>query len=199
MNSEKYTIKVKEALQLAQNVARQHGQQQIDVEHVLFSLLQDSQGLIPNLFTKMGVQSVALCAKAEEEINKKPRISGSIEPDKIYITSELNNVLMYAEEAAKEMKDEFISVEHLILGMLKKQDSSAGKLLKHSGVTQTGFLSALQSVRGNQRVTSDNPEGQYDALKKYGTDLVEMARSGKLDPVIGRDTEIRDVIRILSR
>jgi ATP-dependent Clp protease ATP-binding subunit ClpB len=199
MNSEKYTIKVKEALQLAQNVARQHGQQQIDVEHVLFSLLQDSQGLIPNLFAKMGVQSVALCAKAEEEINKKPRISGSIEPDKIYITSELNNVLMYAEEAAKEMKDEFISVEHLILGMLKKQDSSAGKLLKHSGVTQTGFLSALQSVRGNQRVTSDNPEGQYDALKKYGTDLVEMARSGKLDPVIGRDTEIRDVIRILSR
>ena len=199
MNSEKYTIKVKEALQLAQNVARQHGQQQIDVEHVLFSLLQDSQGLTPNLLAKMGVQSVALCAKVEEEINKKPRITGSIEPDKIYITVDLNNVLMYAEEAAKEMKDEFISVEHLILGMLKNENSPVGKLLKLSGVTKTGFLSALQSVRGNQRVTSDNPEGQYEALKKYGTDLVEMARSGKLDPVIGRDTEIRDVIRILSR
>jgi ATP-dependent Clp protease ATP-binding subunit ClpB len=199
MNSEKYTIKVKEALQLAQNVARQHGQQQIDVEHVLFSLLQDSQGLTPNLLAKMGVQSVALCAKVEEEINKKPRITGSIEPDKIYITADLNNVLMYAEEAAKEMKDEFISVEHLILGMLKNENSPVGKLLKLSGVTKTGFLSALQSVRGNQRVTSDNPEGQYEALKKYGTDLVEMARSGKLDPVIGRDTEIRDVIRILSR
>ena len=199
MNSEKYTIKVKEALQLAQNVARTHGQQQIDVEHVLFSLLQDSQGLIPNLFSKMGVQNVALSAKAEEEINKKPRMANPVEADKIYITAELNNVLLRSEEAANEMKDEFVSVEHLVLGMLKKSDTSAGKLLKSAGVTESAFLSALQSVRGNQRVVSDNPEGQYEALKKYGTDLVEMARSGKLDPVIGRDTEIRDVIRILSR
>ena len=135
----------------------------------------------------------------EEAINRKPRITGSIEADKFYISNDLANILMRAEDAAKEMKDEYVSVEHLILGIMRNGATDAAKAIKNAGVTEKNFLAALREVRGNQRVTTDNPEGQYEALKKYGTDLVEMARQGKLDPVIGRDTEIRDVIRILSR
>ncbi|MBO7685360.1 MAG: type VI secretion system ATPase TssH, partial [Kiritimatiellae bacterium] len=199
MNPEKYTTKVREAMECARNVAQHHGQQQSDTEHVLFALVKDTQGLIPNLFSKIGVQLPTLEAQLEEAINRKPRITGSIEPDKYYISQELSNALMKAEDAAKEMKDEYVSVEHLVLGILRGGKSDAADLLKRAGVTETNFLAALRAVRGNQRVTSDNPESQYEALKKYGTDLVEMARQGKLDPVIGRDTEIRDVIRILSR
>ena len=198
MNAEKYTTKVREALETAQNVARHHGQQQIDVEHLLFALLKDSQGLIPNLFSKMGAGTGPLTARLEQAINDKPRITGNVEMDKIYISNDLANVLMHAEDIAKDMKDEYVSVEHLILGTLKTGGDSA-RLLKEAGVEEKGFLAALRSVRGNQRVTTDDPEGQYEALKKYGSNLVELARSGKLDPVIGRDTEIRDVIRILSR
>ena len=145
------------------------------------------------------MQLPTLEAQLEEAINRKPRITGSIEPDKYYISQELSNALMKAEDAAKEMKDEYVSVEHLVLGIMRGGKSDAAELLKRAGVTEKNFLAALHAVRGNQRVTSDNPESQYEALKKYGTDLVEMARQGKLDPVIGRDTEIRDVIRILSR
>ena len=199
MNPDKYTTKVREAMECARNVAQHHGQQQSDTEHVLFALVKDSQGLVPNLFSKIGVQLPTLEAQLEEAINRKPRITGSIEPDKYYISQELSNALMKAEDAAKEMKDEYVSVEHLVLGIMRGGKSDAADLLKRAGVTETNFLAALRAVRGNQRVTSDNPESQYEALKKYGTDLVEMARQGKLDPVIGRDTEIRDVIRILSR
>ena len=199
MNPDKYTTKVREAMECARNVAQHHGQQQSDTEHVLFALVKDSQGLVPNLFSKIGVQLPTLEAQLEEAINRKPRITGSIEPDKYYISQELSNALMKAEDAAKEMKDEYVSVEHLVLGIMRGGRSDAAELLKRAGVTEKNFLAALHAVRGNQRVTSDNPESQYEALKKYGTDLVEMARQGKLDPVIGRDTEIRDVIRILSR
>ncbi len=199
MNSDKYTTKVREAIGAAQNVAQHHGQQQIDVEHVLFALMKDSQGLVPSLFSKMGAGSAPLTAQLEQAINDKPRITGHLEMDKVYISSELADVLTKAEDAAGQMKDEYVSVEHLILGMLRSPKTTAAVLLKGAGVTEKEFLVALKSVRGNQRVTSDNPEGQYEALKKYGTDLVELARQGKLDPVIGRDTEIRDVIRILSR
>ncbi len=199
MNADKYTTKVREALGAAQNVAQHHGQQQFDAEHVLFALLKDSQGLIPNLFSKIGASLPTLTAQMEEAINRKPRITGSIEADKFYISNDLANILMRAEDAAKEMKDEYVSVEHLVLGMMRNGATEAAKAIKNAGVTEKNFLAALREVRGNQRVTSDNPEGQYEALKKYGTDLVEMARQGKLDPVIGRDTEIRDVIRILSR
>ncbi len=199
MNPDKYTTKVREAMECARNVAQHHGQQQSDTEHVLFALVKDSQGLVPNLFSKIGVQLPTLEAQLEEAINRKPRITGSIEPDKYYISQELSNALMKAEDAAKEMKDEYVSVEHLVLGILRGGKSDAAELLKRAGVTEKNFLAALHAVRGNQRVTSDNPESQYEALKKYGTDLVEIARQGKLDPVIGRDTEIRDVIRILSR
>ncbi|MDD6029215.1 MAG: ATP-dependent chaperone ClpB [Kiritimatiellae bacterium] len=198
MNAEKYTTKVREALQTAQNVAQHHGQQQIDVEHVLFALMKDSQGLLPNLCAKMGAGSGPLTARLEQAINDKPRITGNVEMDKIYISAELARVLTLAEDAAKDMKDEYVSVEHLVLAMLRAEGACA-RLLHDAGVDEKGFLLALRAVRGNQRVTTDNPEGQYEALKKYGTDLVELARAGKLDPVIGRDTEIRDVIRILSR
>lgn len=199
MNAEKYTTKVREALGAAQNIARHHGQQQFDTEHVLFALLSDSQGLICNLLTKMGVNGPTLTAKLEEALARKPRITGAIEPDKFYISHELADVLVRAEDAAKEMKDEYVSVEHLVLAILRQGKTEAAKCLTGAGVGEKNFLDALQSVRGNQRVTTDNPEGQYEALKKYGSDLVELARAGKLDPVIGRDTEIRDVIRILSR
>ncbi len=199
MNEQKYTTKVREAIGGAQNVAMQHGQQQIDVDHVMFVLLKDSQGLVTNLFTKTGVQTDLLLAQLEGEINNKPRISGRMEMDKVYISQDLANVLLCAEDAAKEMKDEYVSVEHLIIGIIKNGKTKCAELLKNAGVTEANFLAALRGVRGNQRVTTDNPEGQYEALKKYGTDLVELAKAGKLDPVIGRDTEIRDVIRILSR
>ena len=199
MNADKYTTKVREAIEAAQNVARHHGQQQIDVEHLLFALVKDSQGLIPNLFAKMGAGTGPLTARLEQAINDKPRITGNVEMDKVYISNDLANVLMHAEDAARTMKDEYVSVEHLVLGMLEDENTPCAKMLKDAGVEKKNFLEALRAVRGNQRVTTDNPEGQYEALKKYGTDLVELARAGKLDPVIGRDTEIRDVIRILSR
>jgi ATP-dependent Clp protease ATP-binding subunit ClpB len=199
MNAEKYTTKVREGLETAQNVARRHGQQQIDVEHVLFAFLKDSQGLVPGLFAKMGAGTAPLTARLEQSIDAKPRLSGNVEMDKIYISSELANVFVRAEDAAKEMKDEYVSVEHVVLAVLKAPDSPCARLLKDAGVDEKGFLAALRAVRGNQRVTSADPEQQFEALKKYGSDLVEMARQGKLDPVIGRDTEIRDVIRILSR
>ena len=199
MNAEKYTTKVREALETAQNVARHHGQQQIDVEHVLFALMKDSQGLIPNLFMKMGAGSAPLTARLEQAINNKPRITGNVEMDKVYISNDLANVLMKSEDAAQHMRDEYVSVEHVVLGILENPNVPCAQMLKDAGVEQKNFLEALRAVRGNQRVTTDNPEGQYEALKKYGTDLVELARQGKLDPVIGRDTEIRDVIRILSR
>ena len=199
MDANKWTQKAREAIDGAKTIATRHGQQQIGVEHVLFALLNDSQGLIPNLLAKMGVQVQALIARNEEAINRLPRITGSTEMGKIYITGELESILVKAEDIAGEMKDEYMSVEHLVLAMIGEGKNIAGELLRQAGVSHDGFLKALRSVRGNQRVTSEDPEGQYEALKKYGTDLVELARAGKLDPVIGRDTEIRDVIRILSR
>ena len=178
MNAEKYTTKVREALEAAQNVARHHGQQQIDVEHLLFALVKDSQGLVPNLFSKMGAGTGPLTARLEQAINDKPRITGNVEMDKVYISNDLANVLMHAEDTAQRMKDEYVSVEHLVLGMLADEKMACAKLLKDAGVETKNFLEALRAVRGNQRVTTDNPEGQYEALKKYGTDLVELARAG---------------------
>ncbi|MBR1871560.1 MAG: ATP-dependent chaperone ClpB [Kiritimatiellae bacterium] len=199
MDTEKYTSKVREALAAAKNVATRHGQQNIDVEHVLWALMKDSQGLMPNLLVKIGAGTAQVAARLEEELARKPRITGAIEEGKIYITAELQQVLVKAGDLAGEMKDEYLSVEHIVLATLRLGNTPSAKILADAGVTEKNFLEALRAVRGNQRVTSDDPEGQYEALKKYGSDLVEAARSGKLDPVIGRDTEIRDVIRILSR
>lgn len=199
MNIEKWTQKAREAVDGAKTIATRTGQQQIDIEHVLLALLSDSQGLIPNLLSKIGISVPQIIARTQETVDSKPKISGDTEMGKIYITQDLERLFVRAEDLAAKMKDEYLSVEHLVLAMLDGGKTAAGRLLSEAGVNEKNLLEALHAVRGNQRVTSDNPEGQYEALKKYGTNLVELARSGKLDPVIGRDSEIRNVIRILSR
>ena len=198
MTMDKWTVKAREALETARKVCVNRGQQQVDCEHVLFALLADSQGLVPNLLSKTGVRVPALSARVESLMDSKPRVSGDVEYGKVYITQALERVLVAAEETAGKMKDEYLSVEHILLALVRSGGPVA-EALKEAGAEEGRILAALKAVRGNQRVTSDDPEGQYEALKKYGTDLVALAQSGKLDPVIGRDAEIRNVIRILSR
>ena len=200
MDMNKWTQKAQEALKKAQEEAIRRAHQQVDAEHLLYALITMPEGLIPSLLQRMGVSIPALTARVDESLNKRPAVKGDVEQGKIYVTQEFNNLLVKAGDYAKKLNDEYLSVEHLLLAMtaLSKR-SGVGQILSDAGVDTKNFLEALKEVRGNQRVTSDNPEGQYEALKKYGSDLVELARSGKLDPVIGRDTEIRDVVRILSR
>ena len=197
----KLTQKAQECLRQAQNIALKWHHQDVDCEHLLLGLMEQENGLIPSLFVKMGIPLSVLKARIEEELDKKPRVeSKDYASDKLYITNTLGRVLARSEEEAKRLKDEFISVEHFVLALIEEaSDSAAGKILISFGVDKNKILAVLKTIRGNQRVTSDNPEQSYEALKKYGQDLVELARSGKLDPVIGRDTEIRSVIRILSR
>jgi len=195
-----WTQKAQEALKKAQESAIRRGHQQVDVEHLLYALLTLPEGLVASLMQRMGVSVPALTARVEEALAKRASVSGDVEAGKIYVTQEFNELLVSAGDHAKRLGDEYLSVEHLLLAMTAlSKKSGVGKLLAEAGVDTRKFLEALKEVRGNQRVTSDNPEGQYEALTKYGVDLVELARAGKLDPVIGRDTEIRDVVRILSR
>lgn len=194
MDMNKMTEKVREAIQLAQQEGIRRGQQTIEAEHVLWALLNQERGLAEGLLTKCAVSAEMARAKTEEALGKLPRVSGATEADKVYVSQTLNQVLVDAFDRAKRMGDEFVSVEHVLLAM-----ASRVAVLKSLGLTEQALLKALKEVRGNQRITSDNPEDSYEALKKYGQDLVELARAGKLDPVIGRDSEIRDVIRILSR
>ena len=194
MDMEKTTQKVKEALQQAQVKALRYGHQKVDAEHVLFALLEQEGGLAPRLVETMGASVPVVTAQLEQELEKRPRVSGATEAGKVYITQRLSQLMLKASDEAKKLKDEFVSVEHLLLVFADEI-----KLLKENGIDRNAVLQALEKVRGNQRVTSDNPEGQYEALEKYGMDLVEVTRSGKMDPVIGRDSEIRSVIRILSR
>jgi ATP-dependent Clp protease ATP-binding subunit ClpB len=194
MDMNKTTQKVKEAMQQAQVKALRFGHQEMDAEHLLLALLAQEDGLVPRLVENIGASVPVLTAQLEQELEKRPRVSGATEQGKVYITQRLNQMLVKAGDEAKKLKDEFISVEHLLLVF-----SDEMKLLKDNGVDRNAVLQTLEKVRGNQRVTSDNPEGQYEALEKYGVDLVETARSGKMDPVIGRDSEIRSVVRILSR
>jgi ATP-dependent Clp protease ATP-binding subunit ClpB len=194
MDLNKSTQKVQEAMQQAQVKALRYGHQEVDAEHLLFALLEQEGGLVPRLVEGVGASLPVVIAQVEQELEKRPRVSGATEAGKVYITQRLNQLLVKAGDQAKKLKDEFISVEHLLLVL-----SEAVPLLKQNGIDRNAVLQALEKVRGNQRVTSDNPEGQYEALQKYGQDLVEHARSGKMDPVIGRDVEIRSVIRILSR
>ena len=176
------------------------GQQQIEQQHLLLALVADQEGFIPQLLTAMGMTVPSFLAAAQAEVNKLPKVSGGgREADKVYVAQDVDRALNAAEETAKSMKDEYISVEHLFLGLLDTANSALKELFRTYNVTKEKVMQALASVRGNQRVTSDNPEETYDALKKYGSDLVERARQNKLDPVIGRDDEIRNVIRILSR
>ncbi len=200
MNLQKFTQKSIEAVNSAKTIMTEYGNQQMQQEHLLYALLTQEDGLISELVSKLGADSGDLRSKLEDEINKLPKISGSgADPDRIYISSELDLALNEAEKQAEKMKDEYISVEHIMLGILEKPQDNIKKLLKNAGIKESAFLNALKEVRGNQRVTGDNPEETYNVLKKYGQDLVEMARQQKLDPVIGRDDEIRNVIRILSR
>ncbi|MBQ8842775.1 MAG: AAA family ATPase, partial [Ruminiclostridium sp.] len=200
MNTQKLTQKSIEVIQNAQNIAVSNSNQQIDQLHLLLSLLTQQDGLIPQLIKSIGADEAAMSEQAEKYVSELPKVTGSgRRPDEVYITADTDKALTAAEESAKRMGDEFISVEHIFIGLLEKARDKTKDILNAFGITKDKFLTALKTVRGNTRVTSDNPEGTYDVLKKYGQDLVELARKNKLDPVIGRDSEIRNVIRILSR
>ena len=189
------TQKMREGFQEAQSIAAEAGHQQIDGEHLLLALLRQEGGLAPQLFERMDVSVPTALARLGQELEKLPSVSGpGTEAGKIYVTPRLDKLLSRAQKEMKKLGDSFVSVEHILLAYIDEK-----KMLSELGVTRDGLLEALKTIRGNQRVTSDNPEGSYDALKKYGQDLVELARSGTLDPVIGRDTEIRSIVRILSR
>ena len=200
MSSNQYTQKSMETIQLAQRLAQERGHQQLEQAHLLSALLNLPEGLIPQLLSKMNVDAEGLKQGTETILQKLPQVRGlSREEGKVYVSADMDKALRAAADEAARMKDEYISVEHLFLALVKTADKDLAPLFKRLNVSEGAFLKALSTVRGAARVTSDNPEDTYDALAKYGSDLVDMARKGKLDPVIGRDSEIRDVIRILSR
>ena len=200
MDMNQFTQKAREALQAAQRIAVEYSNNTVEQEHLLAALAQQQDGLIPQMLTNMGTDPNAFAQAALQKVEALPRVTGSgRDPNQIYIGTDLDRALNSAEAQAKQMKDEYISVEHVFLGILQRPGKGAAELFKAFSITTEKFMQTLSSVRGNQRVTSDNPEDTYNALKKYGQDLVEMAKANKLDPVIGRDTEIRNVIRILSR
>jgi ATP-dependent Clp protease ATP-binding subunit ClpB len=197
----KLTQKSQEALAEAQSIATRMGHIEVDGEHLLMALIDQPEGLVPRLLDQAGADTAALRADLERELNRRPKVSGpGAAPGQVSVTRRLANVLEAAEREAKRLKDEYVSVEHLVIVLAEEGTSTAaGRILANHGVTRDSFLSALTKVRGNQRVTSATPEGSYEALEKYGRDLVAEAQSGKLDPVIGRDAEIRRVVQILSR
>ena len=200
MNTNQYTQKTLEALQAAQQLAVEYQHNQLEPEHLLHALASQEQGLIPQLLQKLNVDPGSFSAAVAEKLSALPRVSGSgRDPDKVYISQAADKVLSAAAREAKTMKDDYISVEHVFLGLLDEQTQNTTELFRAFSITKDKFLQQLTAVRGNQRVTNDNPEETYNALQKYGQDLVDLARKQKLDPVIGRDQEIRNVIRILSR
>ena len=196
MNINKFTQKSMEAVQNCEKLAYEYGNQQIEQEHLFYSLLTLDDSLILKLLTKMGISKELITNEAQQKLAGLPKVSGS---SQVYISNDLNKVLINAEDESKAMGDEYVSVEHIFLSMLKYADRTMKELFRQYGITRDTFLQALSTVRGNQRVVNDNPEATYDTLEKYGYDLVERAKDQKLDPVIGRDSEIRNVIQILSR
>lgn len=196
MNINKFTQKSMEAVQQCEKLAYDYGNQQIEQEHLLYALLTIEDSLILKLITKMNIQKEQFINETAQALERLPKVSGG---GSVYISNDLNKVLISAEDEAKAMGDEYVSVEHLFLSMLKQPSRTVKELFRSYGITRENFLQALSTVRGNQRVVSDNPEATYDTLEKYGYDMVERARDQKLDPVIGRDSEIRNVVRILSR
>ena len=196
MNSDNMTRKSIEGFNTAVNLAKDNGNQEVGQVHLLAALLGQSDGIVPVLLKKAGISVETLKRRAEEEVAKLPKVSGGSES---YLSNALRSAMDAAEKQARDMKDEYVSVEHLFYGLLEKGDNTVGKLFAEAGVTKDAFMKALMEVRGNVRVTGDSPEDTYDVLNKYGADLVERARENKIDPVIGRDAEIRNVIRILSR
>ncbi len=195
MNISKFTQKSMQAIEDCEKIVYDYGHQQIDEEHLLYSLLSDEEGLLSKLFQKMDITTEVFMAQLKGLLKKRPKVSGG----QVYMSQELNKTLVYAENEAKQMGDEYVSIEHIFLSMLKYPNKEIAQLFKDFQITRDRFLAALATVRGNQRVTTDNPEATYDSLEKYSINLVERARNQKLDPVIGRDSEIRNVIRILSR
>ena len=195
MNINKFTQNSLQAVQNCEKIAADNGNQELAQEHLLYALLTQDDSLILKLFEKMNIQGQLFINSIEQAVGKRPKVQGG----QAYVGQDLNNVLIHAEDEAKQMGDEYVSVEHLFLAMIKYAGKEMKSIFRELGISRDGFLQALSSVRGNQRVTSDNPEATYDTLNKYGSDLVERAREQKLDPVIGRDSEIRNVIRILSR
>ena len=195
MNINKFTQKSLQAVQNCERIAMEYGNQEIAQEHLLYALLTQDDSLIAKLMEKMGLDKNLIINRVEEAIQKRPKVQGGQQ----YVGQDLNNALVHGEDEAKAMGDEYVSVEHLFLAMMKYASKDMKALFREVGISREGFLQALSTVRGNQRVTSDNPEDTYDTLNKYGTDLVERAREQKMDPVIGRDSEIRNVVRILSR
>ena len=200
MNMNQFTQKTVSALERAQSLAIEYQHMQVEQEHLMLALTEDEQELIPQLLTRCGLSVQALTAGLRDNLDRTARVSGSgREPGKVYIAGDVEQALVAAEKTAKRMQDEYLSVEHVWMGLCEKPSANVKRLLKSLGYSEDAFLKALSEVRGAARVTSDNPEETYDALKKYGSDLVDLARKQKLDPVIGRDSEIRNVIRILSR
>ena len=195
MNIQKFTQKSVEAINACEKLAYEYGNQEIEQEHLLVALLTQEDGLIGKLIEKMEIDRMHFTENAKRHLNARVKVSGG----QIFVGKDLNNVLIHAEDEAKQMGDEYVSVEHLFLSLLKYPNKAIKEIIKEYGITRDRFLNALATVRGNQRVTSDNPEATYDTLEKYGYDMVERARQQKLDPVIGRDAEIRNVVRILSR
>lgn len=195
MNINKFTQKSIEAVNQCEKIAYDHGHQEIDQEHFLYSLLTIDDSLIASLLEKMGINKETFLSQVQELLNKKPKVSGG----QVYMSNDLNQVLLHGEDEMKAMKDEYVSVEHLFLAMIKHPNKAVKELFRAYGITRDRFLQVLSQIRGGQKVTSDNPEETYDSLEKYGYDLVKRAREQKLDPVIGRDREIRNVVRILSR
>ena len=195
MNINKFTQKSLQAVNDLEKIAYQFGNQEVEQEHLLYALLNQEDSLIKKLIEKMEIQPQYFASSVESAIEKRTKVSGG----KPYIGNDLNQVLITAEDEAKNMGDEYVSVEHLFLAMIHHPSRTVKELFREYGITSERFLQALSTVRGNQRVTSDNPEATYDTLSKYGQELVEKARQQKMDPVIGRDAEIRNVVRILSR
>jgi ATP-dependent Clp protease ATP-binding subunit ClpB len=199
MDINRFTQKAQEAIASAQTKAVRYGHQQIDVEHVLAALLEQEGGLATSILTRTQIDPATLKQRIEQELERMPKVSGSSgAPDQVYLTGRLNQLLAKAEDEAKKLKDEYISIEHILLAMTE-DGGATGRILKELSVTRDRLMRALQEIRGNQRVTSQNPEATYEALERYGRDLTKLAAQGKLDPVIGRDDEIRRVIQVLSR
>jgi ATP-dependent Clp protease ATP-binding subunit ClpB len=199
MDFNRFTEKLQEAVRAAQSIAVQHGNQQIDTEHLMLALLDQEGGLAPSILNKADIRVDALRTRLQQEVDRMPKVSGpSGGPDQVYVTNRITKLLSQAEDEAKRLKDDYVSVEHVLLAAT--EDSGAtGKLFREFGITRERLMRALQEVRGSQRVTTQNPEATYEALEKYGRDLTQLASTGKLDPVIGRDEEIRRVIQVLSR
>src|SRR5579875_3436667 len=199
MDFNRLTEKSQEAIRQAQTTATEHGNQQVDVEHLLLAMLEQEGGLAPAILQRADVPLESLHRRLAQEIDKIPKVTGAgARADQTYISQRLSRLFTVAEEQAKRLKDEYVSIEHLLLAAADDQ-GAAGKLLREFGLTRDRLMRALLEVRGNQRVTTQNPETTYEALQKYGRDLTELASKGKLDPVIGRDEEIRRVIQVLSR